>query len=206
MAGDIPSGSQCDLEWTGVEAQLAEPGWIQDMRVACIFPDGELVRLRSLNLMLSNGTTVNAGIKYHADGTADANCDLSTNAVPLTRNLKGQADDYCVGPAYDNITTYAGPFNYGSAPVERYTVPNADNPLLNDTLDIDVQNGCIPVRVGRMSFNNYVLEEHQVLPEGTFDIPQECFQQSGRELPKWVRRSSFVQPFLPKGKRSTLVV
>jgi hypothetical protein len=188
MVEDIPKGSQCNREWTGLEAQLMDGNWIQDMRTVCILPDGSLVRLRSLNLMLSNGTTVNAGIISHADGTVDAKCDFADDTVRLKTPLD---DDMCIGPKYHDSQVYVGPFAYGSAPVERYSAVSDTG--LNEYVDFDVQNGCIPVNMGEIRVNNWVLGEHQVLPDGTFDIPQECYLQGGRALPKWVRMSTVVQ-------------
>merc|ERR1712048_1375909 len=185
MYDDIPAGSHCEKEWVGLEAQLLNGNWVQDMRAACQVPDAGLVHFRSLSLDLANGTGVDAAIKYYANGTVDAKCDMGAHSL---RN-KGPTP-YCVGPSYGDI--YVGAFTYGSAPVERYARPLYADPL-NGTLDFDVQNGCIPITIltpdgDQIRINNYKLE-HQVLPPGTFDIPPECFQQAESELPAWAQRA-----------------
>merc|ERR1712224_726708 len=130
MAGDIPSGSQCDPEWTGFEAQMFDGNWCQDMTISCNFPDRTPARLRSLNLQLANGTTVDASIIYHGNGTVEAKCGIKAQGAPLKKTFD---EDTCYGPAYNPSHVYVGPFTYGSAPVERYAVLG-DN-FLNSTMD-----------------------------------------------------------------------
>lgn len=176
MFQNVPDGVDCDEEVTGVEAVRCDGeggNCIEDDAVQslyrsyygnCIEDDG-VTTYRYFDLDLSNGTSISANIIYHADGTVEANCGL------LTRLASPQDNLMCFGPKYDEDQVFEGIVSYGGVKAERYLSTRSQG---EHFWDIDVDNGCIPFRVGPITMTNFV---NSAPPASLFAIPPECFQQ-----------------------------
>lgn len=182
---EIPPGSKCDPEWDAIQARLFGGNWVQAETIACRIPDGTWARFRSRHVLFTNGTYADVSTTIYGNDTGITKCKLSTASYPPDDPTK-----WCVGPG----DRYLGQVTYGSLPVERYARPN--DLSLDDVVEFDVQNGCVPVAFlfapnsesnvpSSLRINNWRIEAHAKLPNGTFDLPPECFLQAEQDLPAW---------------------
>jgi len=176
----IPEGADCDEETFGAEAISADGKMYQDNAAVCRTMNGPST-YRSVNLILNNGTLLDANIIYHPNGTVEANCAFDARARPGPNPAQAQGSENCFGPKNDYPQEYVGIFTYGSLKAERYRFGNA-------FLDVDVDNGCLPIRQGSATFTNMFLDDPD---ESLFAIPQECFQQGAKTNGPVTRPKSF---------------
>lgn len=194
MYDRIPSGADCDPEISGTQAQSADGKAVQDMSVHCEI-DRDLARVRTLDLILPNGTNMFGIIIYHTNGTIDAECVFGP---PLIKH-SSQEESYCFGPDYHADHKFAGTVTYGSLIAERYAVaPRAPGAYI----DLDVDHGCIPIRMLELTITNVVNSDPA---ESLFAIPPECFQQ-GAKIAGPVKHSKRILPFPNAIGRSSLFV
>jgi len=180
MYEKIPEGADCDEETFGAEAISADGKMYQDNAAVCRTMNGPST-YRSVNLILNNGTLLDANIIYHPNGTVEADCAFDTRARPGPNPAQAEGPENCYGPKHGDGQEYVGIFTYGSLKSERYRYGNA-------FLDLDVDNGCIPIRQGPMTFTNVFFDEPD---EGFFAIPHECFQQGAKASGRVTRPKSF---------------
>lgn len=173
----IPEGAQCEDDISGTEAYQAEGNMHQSFSANCLVEprnDNAVTTYRSVDWDLVNGSFGRASIIYHANGTVEAYCDMY--------QLKSAGDphgDNCFGPKYDDGMVFDGIVTYGSLSVERYryTDPQQGGWMRNAPIDIDVDNGCLPIRMGPQAVTNFVSSDP---PESLFAIPPECFQHGAK--------------------------
>lgn len=187
----IPEGAQCDDEISGTEAIQREGNMYQSFSANCMVEDG-ITTYRSVDWNLVNGSSGSSSIIYHANGTVEANCRMSTQ-------LRSSSDSMCIGPKYDDDFVFEGNVTYGSLKAERYRAQQGW--MRNSFMDVDVDNGCIPIRMGRMTITNY---DNSDPPESLFVIPPECFQHGAKATGPVTHLKGFLGSLKPM--RSSSVV
>jgi len=163
----IPEGAQCDLDWSGTQAVSAAGDVIQDVSVNCVVQDG-ITNYRSVGLSTAS-TNLGARITTHPNGTIEADCNFDSK-------LTGRAGTLCVGPKYHACFEFVGIVTYGSLKAERYSCleyNSKDQKQSDGFIDLDVENGCIPIWQEAFMITNYVASDPA---QSVFAIPQECFQ------------------------------
>jgi len=189
----IPEGAECDPEISGTEAISSDGKMVQDMSANCYLSSG-VTTYRSVDLNLPNGTSLNAVFVYHPNGTVEADCGLTT------RLGQSSQDAWCYGPDYHADQKFDGTVTYGSLVAERYALHSL-TPQPQAFMDVDVENGCIPIRMPGFTITNYVNSDPA---ESLFAIPQECFQQGAKAVGP-VKQIKSILPSL-KTMRSSSVV
>lgn len=178
---NAPDGADCDLEAGGVEATRcdgeggscdeASQSFYRSYYGNCREDDDKVATYLYFDLDLSNGTSISANIIYHSDGTIEADCGLSTR---LASSLL-QESDMCMGPKYNEDQVFEGIVSYGSVKAERYSSGRRGSRWMsNDVIDVDADNGCIPIRMSPFTITNWV---NSAPPASLFTIPPECLQQ-----------------------------
>lgn len=186
----LPANADCGEEISGVQAASADGKAVQDMSVHCSLEYNELVTVRSLDLLLPNGTDLWSMIIYHPNGTVEADCHFGSPP-----SQQSSQEDSCIGPNYHDEDEFVGFVTYGSLVAERYgnsRVPGA-------YVDLDADHGCIPIKSMEFTITNWSIEEPA---ESLFAIPPECFQQ-GAKAAVPVKHTKRVLPFQ---RRSSSVV
>lgn len=166
----IPEGVRCEEEISGTEAVQREGSMYQSFSANCMM-DQDITTYRSVDWNLANGSYGSASIIYYANGTVEADCRMGI--------LSSSDNPGCFGPKSDDDTVFVGNVSYGSLQAERYKINNAECKynkaqcgwMKNAFLDIDVDNGCIPIRMGPMTVTNFVNADP---PDSLFVIPHEC--------------------------------
>lgn len=172
----IPEGAQCEDEISGTEAIQREGNAYQSFSANCLMDDG-ITTYRSVDWNFANGSSGSGTIIYYANGTVEAACSMSTQ---LKNSMK---DGSCIGPKYDDNMVFVGNVTYGSLTAERYAMKPGWTK--NVFVDVDVDNGCIPITSAMVSgttivpltITNY---NNSDPPESLFVIPQECFQHGSK--------------------------
>lgn len=181
----------CDEEISGIQASVwADGKAVQDMSVHCdLVGDNQLATVRSLDLLLPNGTDLYGMIIYHANGTVEADCNFGSSSQQSLQ------EDFCIGPNYHDEQEFVSFVTYGSLVAERYGTSKAPGAYI----DLDVDHGCIPIKAPEFTITNWVTGEPA---ESLFAIPPECFQQ-GAKAAGPVKHTKRVLPFQ---RRSSSVV
>jgi hypothetical protein len=166
----------CEDDISGTEAVQAGGNMAQSFSANCLVEphnDHAVTTYRSASWNLMNGSAGSASIIYHANGTVEATCDMY--------QLKSSSDpaSNCFGPKYHDDMVFDGTVTYGSLKVERYRItdPHQGGWMRNAPIDIDVDNGCLPIRSGPIGLTNFVNSDP---PDSLFAIPPECFQHGAK--------------------------
>merc|ERR1711904_519269 len=147
----------------------------QDMGTQCVWEDGTSVYYRSAEFNFANGTTlryVNAFLDNYT--SVEESCVRTHSPVtpPVNGSIRNISQN-CYGPKYHHgiLADYV---HYGSVSATRYM-------WSGQYIDIDVDNGCIPVRQSppAMTFTSFSPYSPPVSREHHFGapLPEKCLEQ-----------------------------
>jgi len=125
--------------------------------------------------ILASGIVARHRIITYSNGTVDAKCE-KRQRMPRVDVWEKYNDPWITQCMGDHVV-YDGVVSYGSLKVERYSDPMESSMYIGfkrGYLDVDVDNGCIPLVQGPFSFKNF---NHSVPAEPLFAIPRECFKE-----------------------------
>lgn len=181
-AGDWPD-VVCDLHVDTFEAMSADgQKAFTDTSNRCSQADpaggpAEVYRYRSGTVMLPD-SSVDFLITHYESGPKNGtfDCRLSEGRRLQALSLD---DDTCFGPKYHDDQPFVGSFRYGSLRAERFkiTPSNAQAFGLTSFIDVDVDNGCLPIASPPYTFSNLDLSPPD---DSLFTIPPECSQHSAK--------------------------
>jgi len=169
----IPKGAVCESEWHGYQAIDNKGRGSQQMEVFC-----EGVSYKSVDIMSAGQLSGQYFVTKKGNGTETCKVlrAAATQLPTLGSYVGGSGGIFCVGKAASSgLTRYVGPVFYGGAKFSRYAFPDQ-----SDYADVDVENGCLPLRVTQMArvvthFTNFKAG----IPAHALDIPAACTKAVG---------------------------
>lgn len=168
----VPEYAECVPDITGTSAIATDGKMLMDMSATCLLPEGPAT-FRSVDVNFLNGSSVHASIIYHENGTVEAHCNFEEGVK------NSGPDDDCVGPDYHDDQEFDRTVTYGGFPAERFAISlyQDQSTKISTFIDLDVANGCIPIKIQGYTFTDYDASEPA---ESLFATPPECFQQGAQ--------------------------
>jgi hypothetical protein len=165
----IPKGAVCESEWHGYQAMDNKGHGSQQLEVFC-----KGVSYKSINIMSGGQYFVTK--KANGTETCKVLRAAATRLPTLGSYVGGSGGNMCYGKAASSgLTRYVGPVLYGGTKFSRYAFPDQ-----SDYADVDVENGCLPLRLTLMGrvvthFTNFKAG----IPAHALDIPAACTKAVG---------------------------
>jgi len=161
--------SECNAEQSGSLAMSARGEVAGDAFPKCKDNSWGETKVKMGMRILADGTQARHLIVTYSNGTVSAKCE-SSQGFPRGIMPTSGSIAQCMYP----YQTYDGVISYGSLKAERYSSPFGDR---FGFYDLDVDNGCIPLMLGKIRFTNF---NHSDPAEPVFAIPMECSQESDK--------------------------